>query len=293
MRFGRVITAMVTPFTKDGKVNYDKAQELALHLLANGSDSLVVSGTTGESPSLTYDETYSLFKAVKEAVGNKGAVIGGAGSNSTEEIIHHIKDYNSLRLDGYLSVVPYYNKPTQEGVYRHFKTVAEAAEAPIIVYNIPGRTGINLLPDTLARMAELPNITALKESTGNVDQITEIKKKLPADFSIYSGDDYMTLPVIALGGVGVVSVASHLLGKEIQQMIGAYEKGNVKEALELHLKLYPMFKGLFCTANPIPVKTALNLLGYEVGGFRLPLCEGSDEDVEKVRQSLIDYGLLG
>ncbi len=172
MHFGRVITAMVTPFTKDGKVNYDKAQELALHLLANGSDALVISGTTGESPSLTYDETFRLFTAVKEAVGDKGAIIGGAGSNCTGEIIEHIKAYNKIGLDGYLSVVPYYNKPTQEGIYRHFKALAEVAEAPIMVYNIPGRTGINLLPDTLARMAAIPNIVALKESTGNADQIS-------------------------------------------------------------------------------------------------------------------------
>ncbi len=293
MRFGRVITAMVTPFTNDGKVNYDKAQELALHLLDNGSDALILSGTTGESPSLTYDETYSLFQAVKEAVGDKGAVIGGAGSNCTSEIVKHIKDYNKLGLDGYLSVVPYYNKPTQEGIYRHFKTIAEAAESPIIVYNIPGRTGINLLPDTLARIAESPNIVALKESTGNVDQISEMKKKLPADFSIYSGDDYMTLATIAMGGVGVVSVASHLVGKGIQQMIEAYISGRVEEALALHLKLYPIFKGLFCVANPIPVKTALNLLGHEVGGFRLPVCEPSPKEAEVIKNLLIENGLLG
>ncbi len=293
MHFGRVLTAMVTPFTEDGKVNYDKAQELALHLLSNGSDGLVVSGTTGESPSLTYAESIRLFTAVKEAVGNKGAVIGGAGSNCTEEIVDHIKDYNKIGLDGYLSVVPYYNKPTQEGIYRHYQTIAQVAEAPIIVYNIPGRTGTNLLPDTLVRMAELPNIVALKESTGNVDQISEMKKKLPADFSIYSGDDYMTLATIAMGGVGVVSVASHLVGNEIHQMVDAYFKGKIEEALALHLKLYPIFKGLFFIANPIPVKTALNLLGHNVGGFRMPICEGTEQEVEVIKNLLSDYGLLG
>ncbi len=293
MHFGRVLTAMVTPFTEDGKVNYEKAQELALHLLSNGSDGLVVSGTTGESPSLTYAESIRLFTAVKEAVGKKGAVIGGAGSNSTEEIVGHIKDYNKIGLDGYLSVVPYYNKPTQEGIYRHYQTIAQVAEAPIIVYNIPGRTGTNLLPDTLVRMAELPNIVALKESTGNVDQISEMKKKLPADFSIYSGDDYMTLATIAMGGVGVVSVASHLVGNEIHQMVDAYFNGKIEEALALHLKLYPIFKGLFFIANPIPVKTALNLLGHNVGGFRMPICEGSEQEVEVIKNLLNDYGLLG
>ena len=199
MSFGEVLTAMVTPFTVDGKVNYEKAQELALYLLSHGSDGIVVGGTTGENPSLSEEEAFILYREVKDAVGNKGTVIGGAGNNCTEFVIKRIKQLNQLGLDGYLSVVPYYNKPTQEGVYKHFEAINHAAECPIIVYNIPGRTGINLTPDTLVRMADLINIKAIKESTGKVDQITEMKMRLPSDFAIYSGDDFMTFPIVAMG----------------------------------------------------------------------------------------------
>ena len=292
MCFGEVLTAMVTPFHEDGSVNYEKAQELAMHLLNNGSDGLVISGTTGESPTLTYDETETLFREVKDAVGNKGIIIGGAGSNSTNEIIKHIKIYNKIGLDGYLSVVPYYNKPTQTGLFKHFEAINAAVECPVMLYNIPGRTGINLDVDTTAKLAELKNIKALKESTGSVDDLSQLKLKLPEDFSIYSGDDFMTLTAVALGATGVVSVASHFMGKEIKEMIQSVKNNNMDRARELHLRLYPLFKGVFVTASPIPTKTGLNLLGYEVGGFRLPMCDATPEQTEFMKNLLKQYELL-
>ena len=292
MCFGELLTAMVTPFHEDGSVNYEKAQELAVYLLENGSDGLVVSGTTGESPTLTYTETETLFREVKDAVGKKGFVIGGAGSNCTNEIIKHIKVYNKLGLDGYLSVVPYYNKPTQLGLYKHFEAINAAVECPVMIYNIPGRTGTNMDVDTIAKLAELKNIKALKESTGSVDDLSQLKLKLPDDFSIYSGDDFMTLSAVAMGAAGVVSVASHFVGKEIKEMIQCVKNNNMDRARELHLRLYSIFKGMFMTANPIPAKTGLNLLGFNVGGFRLPMCEATPEQTESIKNLLKEYKLL-
>lgn len=292
MCFGDVLTAMVTPFHSDGQVNYEKAQELAVHLLNNGSDGILVGGTTGESPSLNKEETVKLYSAVKEAVGDKGFVIGGCGGNNTQAVAENMQELNKLGLDGYLTVVPYYNKPTQEGLFKHYETLNRVSSAPIVVYNIPGRTGINLAPDTLVKMAELTNIKALKESTGNVDQISELKMRLPQDFYIYSGDDYMTLPMTAMGCQGVISVASHIAGKDIKAMVKAVKDNDLKRARELHYKLFPLFKLMFCTANPIPVKTALNLLGFGVGGFRLPICECDEATVDFIKNALKDYGIL-
>ncbi len=292
MSFGEVLTAMVTPFQADGKVNYEKAQELAVYLLNNGSDGIVVGGTTGESPSLAKEEMIELYSAVKEAVGDKGSVIGGCGGNNTLAVARQMEELNKLGLDGYLTVAPYYNKPTQEGVFKHYEALDRVSAAPIVVYNIPARTGINLAPDTLVRMAELTNIKALKESTGNVAQITELKMRLPQDFLIYSGDDYMTFPMTAMGCQGIISVSSHIVGKDIKAMVTAVKDNDLAKGQELHYKLYPVFTAMFCTANPIPVKTALNLLGFEVGGFRLPLCEGDEATVDFLKTFLQDYGLL-
>lgn len=292
MCFGDVLTAMVTPFHEDGSVNYEKAQELAVHLLNNGSDGVVVCGTTGENPSLSSEETETLFREVKDAVGKKGFVIGGAGGNCTASVTEHIKKYNKIGLDGYLSVVPYYNKPTKEGLLKHFTAIDEAAECPVMLYNIPGRTGIKMDTETIVKLAELKNIKALKESTGSVDDLSQLLLKLPKEFAVYSGDDYMTFAAVAMGAAGVVSVASHLVGNELKEMVQCIKNDNMDRARELHLKLYPMFKGLFVTANPIPVKTALNMLGHKVGGFRLPMCEASPEETEFVRNLLNDYGLL-
>ncbi len=271
--FGRVLTAMVTPFSQDGTVNYAMAERLADHLVRHGSDGLVVCGTTGESPTLTWDEEYQLFKTVKQAVAGRAKVIAGTGSNSTHEAIEATRKASHLGLDGALQVVPYYNKPSQEGLYQHFSQIAQAVpDLPIMLYNIPGRTGCNLAVDTIVRLAQLPNIVAIKEASGSLDQASQIRCHTATDFSIYSGDDSLTLPILAVGGSGIVSVASHLVGTALQQMIQAYEAGKVKLATEIHLSLLPLFKVLFVTTNPVPVKVALALQGWDVGSVRLPLC---------------------
>lgn len=291
MNFGSVVTAMVTPFDQGGQVNYKKAQELALFLLENGSDSLVVAGTTGESPTLTFKEKIDLFTAVKEAVGDKGLVIAGTGSYGTEESVELSQAAAKVGVDGLLLVVPYYNRPTQEGLYRHFKTIAAHTTLPIMLYNIPSRTGSNLLPETVGRLAEIDNITAIKESSGVMDQVSELKKLAGDDFFIYSGDDSLTLPMLSLGGTGIVSVVAHLAGKQIKNMIELFKSGHTKEALDLHIKLYDLFKGLFIVSNPVPVKTAMNMLGWDLGGFRLPLTEASEKERIFLEKLLTQYQL--
>ena len=272
VNFGRVITAMVTPFEEDGSVNYQVAEQLAAHLVENGTDGIVVCGTTGESPTLSWDEEYQLFQVVQKAVSGKAKVLAGTGSNSTSEAIAATQKAAKLGLDGSLQVVPYYNKPPQTGLYQHFQAIAQACpDLPIMLYNIPGRTGQNLQPETVARLAEIPNIVAIKEATGNLDQASQIRCLTPSSFALYSGDDSLTLPLLAVGGNGVVSVASHLVGKQMQQMIQAFESGQTQVATQIHLKLFPLFKALFCTTNPIPLKAALKMQGWKVGSSRLPL----------------------
>ncbi|MEM7590822.1 MAG: 4-hydroxy-tetrahydrodipicolinate synthase [Cyanobacteria bacterium P01_A01_bin.83] len=272
--FGRVITAMVTPFAEDGSVNYVVAEKLAVHLVENGSDSLVVCGTTGESPTLSWEEEYELFKVVKQAVGDRAKIIAGTGSNSTTEAIAATEKAAHLDLDGSLQIVPYYNKPPQAGLYQHFKAIAEACpELPMMLYNVPGRTGCNLEPETVANLAQINNIVALKEASGNIEQACKIRCLTPADFAIYSGEDALTLPLLSVGSSGVVSVASHLVGKQMQEMIKAFVKGDNRQATTIQLQLFPLFQALFMTTNPIPVKTALNLQGWNVGKLRKPLCE--------------------
>jgi 4-hydroxy-tetrahydrodipicolinate synthase len=270
--FGRVITAMVTPFDREGNVNYAIAEKLADYLVNHGSDGLVVCGTTGESPTLSWKEEYELFRAVKSAVGDRAKVIAGTGSNCTAEAIEATGEAARLGLDGTLQVVPYYNKPPQAGLYEHFKAIATAnPDIPIILYNIPGRTGQNMTPETIARLAEIPNIVAVKEASGNLEAACKIRTLTDADFAIYSGDDFLTLPLLTCGAIGVVSVASHLVGEQIQTMIRSFTEGKTQEAIAMNLRLFPLFKGLFVDTNPIPVKAALNLKGWDVGGLRLPL----------------------
>ncbi|MBD2019427.1 4-hydroxy-tetrahydrodipicolinate synthase [Leptolyngbya sp. FACHB-36] len=293
VNFGRVLTAMVTPFTDDGRVNLAVAEKLATYLAEAGTDTLVVCGTTGESPTLTWDEEYDLFCVVRQAVSGKAKVIAGTGSNSTQEAIAATQKAARIGIDGALQVVPYYNKPPQEGLYQHFRAIAEAVpDMPLMLYNVPGRTGQNLQAETVARLAEVPNIVALKESTGNIDQASQLRRILPADFLLYSGDDYMTLPLLAIGFQGVVSVASHLVGSQIQQMIQAFQAGQLQVATDLHLKLFPLFKALFATANPIPVKAALNLQGWQVGSTRPPLCEAPTDVVHLLESVLAELSLL-
>lgn len=293
VNFGCVLTAMITPFGKDGGVNYEVAEKLAVYLADNGSDSIVVCGTTGESPTLSWDEEYQLFQVVQKAVAGKAKVLAGTGSNSTEEAITATQKAAKLGLDGSLQVVPYYNKPPQAGLHDHFKEIAKSCpDLPLMLYNVPGRTGQNLLPETVARLAEIPNIVAIKEATGDFDQVSQLRRLTPPEFAIYSGDDSFTLATLAIGGTGVVSVASHLVGAEIQQMIQAFEIGKTKAATEIHLKLFPLFKVLFCTANPIPLKAALQLQGWEVGSVRPPLCELPPELKQKVEDVLKGLSLI-
>ncbi len=291
--FGVVLTAMVTPFREDGKVNYEAAADLAQRLVANGSDGLVVSGTTGEAPTLTEDEKIKLFSVITEAVGGKAMVVAGTGSYSTENSIQLTIAAEKTGVDGVMLVSPYYNKPTQEGLYQHFKAVAGATKLPVIIYNVPGRTGVNVEPETVIRLAkDVPNIVAVKEASGDLDQVAMIRRELPASFLIYSGEDNLTLPILSVGGHGVISVASHLVGMEIKEMCSLYQQGEIAKAREIHLKLWPLFKALFVRSNPIPVKTALNLLGITVGGFRLPLCEVSEDELSAVKTELKTLGLI-
>lgn len=293
VNFGRVLTAMVTPFGADGQVNYEQAAALAVHLAEHGSDTLVICGTTGESPTLTWDEEYQLFQVIRTAVAGKAKVMAGTGSNSTQEAIVATHKAFELGLDGSLQVVPYYNKPPQEGLYQHFKTIAAACPAfPLMLYNIPGRTGQNLLPETIARLAEIPNIVAVKEASGSLDQVSQVRRMTPDSFAIYSGDDSLTLPILAVGGVGVVSVASHCVGDRLQTMIQAFESGQVQEATRIHLELLPLFKALFVTTNPIPLKAALALMGWDVGSPRLPLTELSSDLNLELKTVLSDLRLL-
>lgn len=293
VNFGRVLTAMITPFKPDGSVDYAIAEKLAAHLAANGTDTLVVCGTTGESPVLTWDEEYQLFQVVQQAVSGKAKIMAGTGSNSTHEAIEATKKAAKLGLDGSLQVVPYYNKPPQEGLYRHFQAIAEAApEMPLMLYNIPGRTGQNLQPETVGRLAEIANIVAIKEASGNFDQVSQIRRSTPAEFAIYSGDDSLTLPLLAVGGQGVVSVASHLVGPKVQQMVQVFAAGQVKTALNLHLELLPLFKALFLTTNPIPVKAALRLQGWQVGTTRLPLSDVPADIEQRLKTVMTNLALL-
>jgi len=284
---------MVTPFTAENQVNYPVAEKLAVHLSDNGTDTLIVCGTTGESPTLTWSEEYELFQVVQNAVVGKATVIAGTGSNSTQEAITATQKAAKLGLGGALLVVPYYNKPPQEGLYQHFKAIAMAVpELPLMLYNVPGRTGQNLKPETVARLAEVPNIVAIKEASGDLDQASQIRRLTPPEFSLYSGDDSLTLPLLSVGGRGVVSVASHLVGEQLQQMVQDFFQGQNQSATETHLNLLPLFKALFTMTNPIPVKTALNLVGWNLGKTRAPLCPPSAEVVQTLEVVLRDLSLL-
>ena len=283
---------MVTPFDTDGNVHYAEAERLAAYLADNGSDGIVVCGTTGESPTLSWDEEYQLFQVVQKAVAGKAKVIAGTGSNSTSEAIEATQKAAKLGVDASLQVVPYYNKPSQLGIYGHFEAIAKACDLPMMLYNIPGRTGQGLEPETIAKLAQVAGIVAIKESTGNIDIASQIRSLTPPEFKIYSGDDSLTLPMLAIGGSGVVSVASHLVGNQIQQMITAFESGQNQLATQLHIKMLPLFKGLFFAPNPMPIKAALKLQGWEVGGLRLPMCELPAESLPQLQQLLQQQGLI-
>jgi 4-hydroxy-tetrahydrodipicolinate synthase len=290
--FGRVITAMVTPLDKEGQVNYAVAEKLAVYLAEHGSDGIVVCGTTGESPTISWDEEYELFQVVMNAVRGKAKVLAGTGSNSTKEAIEATQKAAKLGLDGSLQVVPYYNKPTQDGLYAHFQAIAQACDLPMMLYNIPGRTGQMMEAETSIRLAAISNIVAIKEASGNLEVASQIRRSTPADFAIYAGDDALTLPMLAVGSAGIVSVASHLIGSDLQKMIQEFQLGNHTAALSIHLQRLPLFKGLFCASNPIPLKAALNLQGWQVGGCRLPLTELSVDLLSSLKVLLQEQDLL-
>ena len=271
---GEVITAMVTPFNSKREIDYNKAEELARYLISHGSDALLVAGTTGEGPTLTHEEEFELLSTIKRAVANKAKVIMNAGSNSTETAVMSAKWAQKEGVDAILSVVPYYNKPSQKGMIEHFSAVAESVDLPVIIYNIPGRTGVNMLPETVATLAEkYENIVAIKQSYTDMDMVTEMKICCPEDFSVYSGDDSLTLPMMSLGARGVISVASHIFGSEVKSMIRNYKTGEFLAAVNMHKKLYPVFRKLFMAPNPVPVKAALAHKGIVEDFVRRPLVE--------------------
>ncbi|MCW3490820.1 4-hydroxy-tetrahydrodipicolinate synthase [Dethiobacter alkaliphilus] len=290
--FGELVTAMVTPFKENGEVNYEKAAELARHLVENGSDALVVAGTTGESPTLTQEEKLELYRTVVSAVKGKAKVVAGTGSNNTAQAVKLTRLAAECGVDGVMLVVPYYNKPSQEGIYQHFATIIAETDLPVMLYNVPGRTVVNMSAETTLRLAELPNVVAIKEASGDLEQMALIRKKAPQDFAVYSGDDCMTLPVLAVGGSGVVSVAAHVAGKDKKKMISAYHAGDTATALQLHLRLLPLFNVMFISPNPCPVKGALNLLGHNLGPVRLPLVELTDSERKEIDNVLTGLGYL-
>jgi len=284
--FGRIATAMVTPFDAKGNIDFHKTTRLIEYLINNGTDALVVSGTTGESPTLSKEEKIALFEHTVKVVDKRVPVIAGTGSYNTRESVELTKKAEKIGVDGILLVAPYYNKPNQAGLYEHFTTIAENTDLPIMLYNIPGRSVVNIEPETVIRLSEIPNIKAIKEAGGNLDQMTEIIANTPDDFELYSGDDGFTLPVLAIGGAGVVSVASHIIGNEMQQMIQAFLAGDHRKAAKLHQKLLPLMKGLFKAPSPVPVKTALQIKGINVGSVRLPLVPLTEDERSELTKLL-------
>ena len=291
-RFGSLVTAMVTPFREDHAVDLDRAQELASYLVETGSDAVVVAGSTGESPTLSFKEKSELFRAVGDAIRGHGKLICGTGTYSTAETLELTQAAEDAGADGLLVVTPYYNKPPQRGLVVHFEHIAAATDLPIILYNIPGRTATRIEHDTLIRLAERPNIVAVKDSTGDFQAISRLIAEAPDGFEVYSGDDWATFGYVCLGAVGIVSVASHLVGPQIRQMVELIETGDVPAARKIHEDLSPLFNALFVTSNPIPVKAALEMIGRPCGEPRLPLVPATTEERERVRKALVDAGLL-
>jgi 4-hydroxy-tetrahydrodipicolinate synthase len=284
--FGRILTAMVTPFNDDFSVNYDAAANLAKYLIENGSNGLVVAGSTGESATLSVEEKLKLFTIVLNAVGDKATVIAGTGSNDTMASLKLTQAAEKLGVHGAMLVGPYYNKPPQEGYYQHFKKIADNTKLPLIIYNVPGRTSSNILPGTIARLAELKNVVAVKEASGNLEQVAEIVRTTPKDFMVYSGDDSLTLPILSVGGVGIISVAAHIVGNRMQEMISAFTDNDLIKAQAIQSELLPFFRLMFITTNPIPIKTAINLIGQNGGSFRLPLIPPTSNELEQIKNGM-------
>lgn len=290
MNFGRVLTAMVTPFDHKGNIDYDQTNVLIEHLLNNGTDGLVVAGTTGESPTLTAEEKISLFRHVVKTVDKRVPVIAGTGGNNTKTSIALTKEAERCDVDAIMLVTPYYNKPNQRSLYEHFKVIAEETTRPVMLYNIPGRSVVNITAETTIALSKIGNIVSIKEASGDLDQIAEIVERTDDDFSVYSGDDSMTLPILSIGGTGVVSVASHIVGNEMKQMVNLFYDGKTQQAAQFHRKLLPVMKGLFKAPSPSPVKAALRIKGMDVGGLRLPLLDLTPEERDELTAIIENIG---
>lgn len=289
MNFGNILTAMVTPFDQNGEIDWQATENLINYLIANGTDGLVVSGTTGESPTLSEEEKVQLFQFAVKVVDGRIPVIAGTGSYNTKASIELTKQAENAGVDGIMLVTPYYNKPSQEGMYEHFKAIATETTLPIILYNIPGRSVVNLSVDTVVELSKIKNIVAIKEASGDLNAMSEMIERTPEDFSLYSGDDGLTIPVLSIGGTGVISVASHIIGNEMQTMIKKFQLGNIQEAARDHRRLLPVMKILFATPNPTSVKAALNLNGIPVGGVRLPMTPLNKEQLITLQNVLDNH----
>jgi 4-hydroxy-tetrahydrodipicolinate synthase len=286
---GEVLTAIVTPFRPDGSVDLERFRELAVHLCDNGSDGLVVSGSTGESPTLTDEEKLELFAAAVEAVGDRATVVAGTGTYSTAHSMHLTERAHELGVDGFLVVTPYYNKPPARGILRHFEAIASATDRPIVAYNIPGRVVINVEPETIAALAEIPNVTAVKQAN---DDLGQARRIVELGLDLYAGDDNLILPFLELGGVGGVCVHTHVVGPQVKELVRRYRAGDVEGARRIDEELAPAYDLLKVVVNPIAIKAALDLVGLDVGGLRLPLVEASEDERARIRECLARIGLL-
>ena len=286
MNFGNVLTAMVTPFNADGGIDFEITTALIEHLIDTGTDGLVVAGTTGESPTLSEEEKIALFKHVIKVVDNRIPIIAGTGNNNTADSIALTKKAEECGADGIMLVTPYYSRPSQQGLYEHFSAIAKETTLPIMLYNIPGRSSVNMTSETTIRLSEINNIVSTKEASGDLDEISRIIEYTKDDFSVYSGDDSMTLPILAIGGDGVVSVASHVIGNDMNAIVTAFKDGETKKAADIHRRVLPTIKSLFKAPSPAPVKVALNLTGFNVGGVRLPLVGLTVEEEEELKAML-------
>jgi 4-hydroxy-tetrahydrodipicolinate synthase len=286
MNIGQLLTAMVTPFNGNGEVDFPKTTALVNHLISTGTTGIVVAGTTGESPTLTTDEKISLFRHVVQVVNGRVPVIAGTGSNNTHASIQLTKQAELAGVDGVMLVTPYYNKPNQEGMYQHFKAIADATKLPVMLYNIPGRSAVGLTVETIVRLSKVDNIVCIKEASGNLDAMAQIIHETDDNFTLYSGDDSLTLPILSIGGAGVVSVSAHIIGNEMSEMITSFKKGDVQTAGMIHRELLPIMKALFAAPNPVPVKTALTMTGLSVGSVRLPMVPLTDEEYYTLEETL-------
>ncbi|MFS0751686.1 4-hydroxy-tetrahydrodipicolinate synthase [Oceanobacillus sp. 1P07AA] len=289
MNFGKVLTAMVTPFDKHEEIDFQALDYLIDHLINNGSDGLVVAGTTGESPTLTHEERMKLFEYVVKKVNGAVPVIAGTGSNYTKASIELTKEVAKTGVDGVMLVAPYYNKPSQDSMYEHFKVIAQSTELPVMLYNVPGRTGVDMDVSTVVRLSQIDNIVSIKDASGNLEKMTNIIRLTDDNFSVYSGEDSLTLPALAVGAAGIVSVSSHIIGNDMQEMIRRFEQGHVAEAANIHQRVLPVMQEMFANPSPVPVKTALNLQSVSVGKVRLPLIELNDEQLQNLQSVLSDF----